>query len=78
MRSLEVSEHIVADPAIRSGRPVFKGTRVQVQTVLSWLADHPEKDLQELAADFRLPVAAIQEALRLVRIEPRERELELV
>jgi uncharacterized protein (DUF433 family) len=78
MRSIELGEHIVVDSEIRGGRPVFKGTRVQVHTVLSWLAAHPEKDLQELAADFRLPVAAVQEALRIAHVDVREREAELV
>ena len=50
------------------GRPVFQGTRIQVHTVLSWLADHPEKDLQEVAGDFRLTVGAVQEALRLAQV----------
>jgi uncharacterized protein (DUF433 family) len=30
--------HIVADPAILSGKPCLKGTRISVQIVLEWLA----------------------------------------
>ena len=73
MRAIELGEYIVVDPEIRGGRPVFQGTRIQVHTVLSWLADHPEKDLQDVAADFRLPITAVQEALRIAwEVSPKE------
>ena len=43
-------ERIVADPAILSGKPVVKGTRIPVELVLAKLAANPNFD--ELFADY--------------------------
>lgn len=43
-------DHIIADPNILLGKPVVKGTRISVQTVLEQLADNP--DVNELFAAF--------------------------
>ena len=44
------SDRIVADPAIMAGKPVVKGTRIPVETVLRVLSLNP--DLDELFADY--------------------------
>jgi uncharacterized protein (DUF433 family) len=43
-------EHIVRDPQICGGEPVFKGTRVTLRTVLASLAAGDSAD--EILADF--------------------------
>ena len=35
---MEFRDHILRDPAICGGQPVFKGTRVLLRTVLGYLA----------------------------------------
>jgi uncharacterized protein (DUF433 family) len=43
-------DRIIADPAILVGKPVVRGPRLALQTVLEHLADNP--DLDELFAAF--------------------------
>jgi uncharacterized protein (DUF433 family) len=43
-------ERIVRDPQICGGKPVFRGTRVMLRTVLASLAD--EDGIEEVFADF--------------------------
>ena len=43
-------DRITADPAILVGKPVVRGTRISVETVLEHLADNP--NLDELFAAF--------------------------
>lgn len=47
-----MSSRIVIDPEICNGRPVVRGTRIAVQTVLEFLAagDSPEQVLEEYPA----------------------------
>ena len=45
-------DHIITDPAIMVGKPVVKGTRIPVETVLRALAQNP--NLDELFADYPL------------------------
>jgi uncharacterized protein (DUF433 family) len=47
---MDFRDHIVRDPAICGGQPVFKGTRVLLRTVLGYLA-HGEP-IETLRADF--------------------------
>lgn len=55
-------ERIVQDPAILTGKPVVKGTRIPVELVLAKLARNP--DLQMLLADYpRLTVEDIKACL---------------
>ena len=44
------TDRITADPAILVGKPVVRGTRISVETVLDHLADNP--NLDELFAAF--------------------------
>ena len=43
-------EHISIDPAVRSGKPCVKGTRITVFDVLEYLAGGMSED--EILADF--------------------------
>lgn len=66
------SHHIIQDPAILSGKPVIRGTRIPVEVILEYLAHNP--DFDELFADYpRLTIddvkAALEYAQRLVQIE---------
>ncbi len=38
MRTIEINEHIVANPEICHGKPTFKGTRIMIWQVLEMLA----------------------------------------
>ncbi|MGH2616432.1 MAG: DUF433 domain-containing protein [Thermomicrobiales bacterium] len=44
------AERIVQDPAILSGKPVVRGTRIPVAVVLEYLAHNP--DFDELFIDY--------------------------
>ena len=46
----EYRERITQDPRIMVGKPVVRGTRIPVETVLAYLAHNP--DLGELFADY--------------------------
>jgi len=46
------ADRIVRDPAILSGKPVVKGTRISVEVVLEYLANNP--DFNELFVDHPL------------------------
>lgn len=43
-------DHIVIDPAVRSGKPCVKGTRITVYDVLSYLASGMTPE--QIVADF--------------------------
>lgn len=47
---MSIEERIVIDPAIRSGKPCIKGTRITVYDVLEYLAGGMSED--EILADF--------------------------
>jgi uncharacterized protein (DUF433 family) len=55
-------ERIIADPAIMVGKPVVKGTRIPVETVLGHLADNPDFD-DLFAAYPRLTLEDVQACL---------------
>jgi uncharacterized protein (DUF433 family) len=70
------ADRIVQDPAILSGRPVVKGTRISVEVVLDYLANNT--DFKELFADYpRLTMddvkACFAFAQALVELTPREK-----
>lgn len=68
----ELSERIVLDPAIRSGKPVIRGTRITVTDILEYLAGG--MSYEELLADFPdLSEADIRAALLFAA--ERERRL---
>ena len=53
---------VVIDPAVKFGRPVIAGTGVRTSTVAKFVkAGEP---IQELAEDYRVKLAYIEEALR--------------
>jgi uncharacterized protein (DUF433 family) len=63
---------IAQDPAVLSGKPVIRGTRIAVEVILEYLAHNP--DFDELFADYpRLTIddvkAALEYAQHLVQIE---------
>jgi uncharacterized protein (DUF433 family) len=55
-------ERIVTDPAILVGKPVVRGTRISVETVLERLADNPDVD-DLFAAYPRLTMEDVQACL---------------
>ncbi len=66
------SARIIQDPAILSGKPVIRGTRIPVEVILEYLAHNP--DFDELFADYpRLTIddvkAALAYAQHLVQVE---------
>jgi len=58
-----LGEYVVAAPGVCGGRPTFKYTRIDVRHALSLLSGG--RTLEEVAQSYRVPVAAIQEALDL-------------
>ena len=58
-----LGEYIVAAPGVCGGRPTFKYTRIDVRHALSLLSGG--RTVEEVAQSYRVPVAAIQEALDL-------------
>jgi uncharacterized protein (DUF433 family) len=58
--SVEIAPRIVADPAVRFGRPVIKGTRVPVDLVVAKLVSM-SKD--EVAAEYDITLDDIRAAL---------------
>jgi uncharacterized protein (DUF433 family) len=70
---VDYRKHIMTDPGILVGKPVVKGTRIPVETVLAYLADNP--DVNELLSAFpRLTVddvrACLDYAAEQVRVLP--------
>ena len=58
-----LGEYIVAAPGVCGGRPTFKYTRIDVRHALSLLSGG--RTVEEVAQSYRVPVAAIREALDL-------------
>ena len=60
---MSVNDSITIDPAICNGRPVVKGTRITVQTVIEFLAagDNVEDVLEESPTLTRGDVLACME-----------------
>jgi uncharacterized protein (DUF433 family) len=55
-------ERIVQDPAVMTGKPVIKGTRIPVERVIAHLAHNP--DVEDLFAAYpELTVEDVQAAL---------------
>ncbi len=47
---MQLEEHIVISPGVRSGKPCIKGTRITVYDVLEYLAGGMTED--QILADF--------------------------
>lgn len=58
-----LGEHIVAAPGVCGGRPTFKYTRIDVRHALSLLSGG--WTVESVAQAYKIPVAAVQEALSL-------------
>ena len=58
-----LGEYIVAAPGVCGGRPTFKYTRIDVRHAIGLLAGG--RTIEQVAQSYRVPVAAIQEALEL-------------
>lgn len=58
-----LGEHIVAAPGVCGGRPTFKYTRIDVRHAIGLLATG--RTVEDVAQSYRVPVAAVQEALDL-------------
>ena len=74
-------DRIVVDPAIRSGKPCVKGTRITVYDILEYLAggmseDDVLRDFQGLARDDVRAVLEFAAAPGLFHCAPAEHGLE--
>ena len=58
-----LGEYIVAAPGVCGGRPTFKYTRIDVRHAIGLLAGG--RTMEEVAQSYRVPVAAVAEALDL-------------
>jgi uncharacterized protein (DUF433 family) len=71
--ALDYQQRIVRDPAVAGGQPVFKGTRVTLNTILSSLAegaspeeileDFPTLSIDDVRAAIAFAAASAQEDL---------------
>ena len=64
---LELSRHIVADPAVCHGKPTFKGTRIMVWQVLDELAHGMTPDEIVAAWAGQVSREAIADSVRVAR-----------
>jgi uncharacterized protein (DUF433 family) len=74
MENIELSKHIVINPAVRFGKPCIEGTRITVGDILQWLSagmgipeildDYPE--LREVHIRAALAFAAERDAMTKV------------
>ena len=64
-RKIELSEHIVADPAVCHGKPTFKGTRIMVWQILQDLEYGETMDQIVKGWGGRVTKPMIVETLRL-------------
>ena len=56
-----MNERIVLDPSIHHGKPVIRGTRVPVATIIGSLAGG--MSMEEVARDYEIKLADIEAAL---------------
>jgi uncharacterized protein (DUF433 family) len=71
-KCIAVGKYVVSDPEICHGQLTFKGTRILVETVLSYLADG--RTIEWALAEWpRLSRAAVKEALQLAAVALVER-----
>ena len=72
MKRIEIGRYLVSDPEVCHGQLTFKGTRVLVETVLSYLA--AGRTVEWVLAEWpRLSREAVQEALQLATAALLER-----
>jgi len=64
MERVEIGRYLVSDPEVCHGQLTFKGTRILVETVLSYLA--AGRTMEWVLAEWpRLSREAVQEAMQL-------------
>lgn len=72
MKRIEIRRCLVSDPEVCHGQLTFKGTRILVETVLSYLA--AGRTVEWVLAEWpRLSREAVQEALQLATAALLER-----
>jgi uncharacterized protein (DUF433 family) len=71
-RVCELGEYIIAHQGICHGQPTFKGTRKLVHLVIESLGQ-PGRTIEGVAADYELPIEAVQEAVLLAAQTVREK-----
>jgi uncharacterized protein (DUF433 family) len=66
-----LGEYVVIQPGVQSGLPTIKNTRITAGAILGWLeqGDRPE----EIAQEYGIPLAAVQEAIQLAEVYDYER-----
>ena len=69
--SMEIAPRIVVDQAVRFGRPVIRGTRVPVATVVAKLAGGMSVD--EIVAEYDVSVEDLQAATQREYAMPRRK-----
>ncbi len=69
--SMEIAPRIVVDQAVRFGRPVIRGTRVPVATVVARLAGGMSVD--EIVAEYDVSVEDVQAAAQEDCAMPRRK-----
>jgi uncharacterized protein (DUF433 family) len=60
---IEIGRYLVSDPEVYHGELTFKGTRIPVKTILTFI--RLGDTIQHLARSYELPVEAVQEAVTL-------------
>jgi uncharacterized protein (DUF433 family) len=70
-----LGEYVVIQAGVQSGLPTIKNTRITAGAILGWLrqGDSPE----EIAQGYGIPLAAVQEAIRLAEVYDYERSYAL-
>ncbi len=58
-----LGEHVVRAPGVCGGEPTFKYTRINVEHAFGRLL--MGMTVEQVAQSYRLPIAAVQEAIRL-------------
>lgn len=58
-----LGEHVVSAPGVCQGEPTFKYTRIGVRHAIELISGGDT--VADVAASYRLPIAAVQEALKL-------------
>lgn len=66
-----LGEYVVIQPGVQSGLPTIKNTRITAGAILGWLqrGDQPE----EVAKGYGIPLAAVEEVIRLAEVYDYER-----
>jgi uncharacterized protein (DUF433 family) len=60
--SRDWDEWVTIDPAVQGGRPVIRGTRMPVETIVGSLAGGMA--IEEVCSEYRLTVEQVRAALR--------------